>query len=353
MGKYIEKIRRYCKGVKPLVVIKCFTYNQEAYIRDSLEGFVKQKTNFPFIAIVHDDASTDRTAAIVSEYANRYPSIIFPILETNNQYSKHDGSLTNIINQACYVTGAKYIALCEGDDYWIDPLKLQKQVDFLEKNPEYTASTTNFISFDSNKGKVYAIGGIQYKSLYDMLWRDVQFGTATMLIRHDILKDYYEEIKPDEKNWLMGDKPLMFYLGYRGKVKNIPDCTSVYRILSESASHSANVDLQLKRARNTIDIYKYFADKYLGKNSQLIKKIEGGFLYRAYCIYRKSNIPLPENLKKQILKYSGAYWKVHISKLFIIFPFSKKLAYLLGDIKRNLKNKIHLTKINDDGEKTL
>ena len=96
-----------------------------------------QKTNFRFEAIVHDDASTDGTAAIIKEYADKYPNIIKPILETENQYSKHDGSLARIIQK--HMRG-KYIAMCEGDDYWTDPLKLQKQVDFLESHSEYVYS---------------------------------------------------------------------------------------------------------------------------------------------------------------------------------------------------------------------
>lgn len=121
-----------------LVAIKVIVYNHEPYLRDCLEGFVMQQTNFPFVAIVHDDASTDASAAIIREYEEKYPDIIKPIYETENQYSKHDGSLGRIINAAVDATGAKYVAMCEGDDYWTDLLKLQKQVDFMEANPEYS-----------------------------------------------------------------------------------------------------------------------------------------------------------------------------------------------------------------------
>ena len=121
---------------RPLMVsIWCITYNHEPYIRQCLDGFVMQKTNFRFEAIVHDDASTDGTAAIVREYAEKYPDIIKPIFETENQYSKGDGSLDRIFQETCK---GKYTALFEGDDYWIDPLKLQKQVDFLECYDDYT-----------------------------------------------------------------------------------------------------------------------------------------------------------------------------------------------------------------------
>ena len=128
---------------KYLVAIKCATYNHEPYIRDALEGFVMQKTNFPFVAIVHDDASTDGTPDIIREYAAKYPDIIKPIYETENQYSKRDGSLRRIMNAAVEASGAKYVALCEGDDYWTDPLKLQKQVDFLESHPDYSLVFAN------------------------------------------------------------------------------------------------------------------------------------------------------------------------------------------------------------------
>ncbi len=138
--KQIDDITNTVNHLKPLIVIRCVTYNHEPYIRDALEGFVMQKTNFPFVAIVHDDASTDGTAAIIREYAEKYPDIIKPIYETENQYSKKDGSLRCIIDKACEETGAKYYAMCEGDDYWTDPLKLQKQVDFLESNSECTCT---------------------------------------------------------------------------------------------------------------------------------------------------------------------------------------------------------------------
>lgn len=110
-----------------MVSIRCTVYNHEPYLRDCLEGFIMQKTNFRIEAIVHDDASTDGSATIIKEYAEKYPDIIKPIYEVENQYSKHNGSLERIMNEACK---GKYIAFCEGDDYWIDPLKLQKQVDF-------------------------------------------------------------------------------------------------------------------------------------------------------------------------------------------------------------------------------
>ncbi len=116
-----------------VVSIICNAYNHERYIRDALEGFVKQKTNYAFEVLIHDDASTDHTADIIREYEKNYPDIIKPIYQTENKYSQHIP--INRTYQHSRVQG-KYVALCEGDDYWTDPYKLQKQTDFLEKNPK-------------------------------------------------------------------------------------------------------------------------------------------------------------------------------------------------------------------------
>lgn len=124
--------------MEPLLAIRCITYNQEKYIAQTLEGFVMQKTNFKFVAIVHDDASTDNTAKIINQYHNKYPDLIYPIIETENQYTKPGNPLGSIMKEAIKQTGAKYVAYCEGDDYWTDPQKLQMQVDFLETHPDYS-----------------------------------------------------------------------------------------------------------------------------------------------------------------------------------------------------------------------
>lgn len=130
---------------EPLVSIRCLVYNHEPYLRQCLDGFVMQQTSFPFEAIVHDDASTDGSAAIIREYAEKYPDIIKPIYETENQYRK--GTILKVLDAAIH-PNAKYIAICEGDDYWTDPYKLQIQVDFLEKHHDYSFSVHDFKVFE-------------------------------------------------------------------------------------------------------------------------------------------------------------------------------------------------------------
>src|SRR5690606_25359461 len=103
------------------------------FIRQCLDGIFMQKCNFEYEILIHDDASTDDTQKIIKEYQQKYPEIIKPILQTENQYSK---GVRGIMARFNFPRAkGKYIALCEGDDYWTDPLKLQKQIDFLENNP--------------------------------------------------------------------------------------------------------------------------------------------------------------------------------------------------------------------------
>jgi glycosyltransferase involved in cell wall biosynthesis len=118
--------------MKPKLSICCLAYNHEPFIRACLDGFLMQKTNFPFEVLIHDDASTDGTARIIGEYAENYPGIIQPIYQIQNQYSQ--GIYADKFNYE-RVRG-EYVAMCEGDDYWTDPDKLQIQVDYLDAHPE-------------------------------------------------------------------------------------------------------------------------------------------------------------------------------------------------------------------------
>ena len=120
---------------KPLVSICVLTYNHENFVKEAIESFLMQRVNFDIEIVIHDDASTDQTQAILKKYDNDYPNLFKLLLQSENQKSKLGGGMGPRFNYPR--AKGKYIALCEGDDYWTDPLKLQKQVDFLEGNPEY------------------------------------------------------------------------------------------------------------------------------------------------------------------------------------------------------------------------
>lgn len=156
--------------MNPLVSICCLSFNHEPYLRECLDGFMMQKTNFAFEVLIHDDASTDKSADIIREYESKFPDIIKPIYQSENQFSKGVG-VTRVF-QFSRAKG-KYIAMCEGDDYWTDPYKLQKQVDFLEKNPTISMTFGNALIDDStnkyhrkgkylnsDKAKVYNVDSV-------------------------------------------------------------------------------------------------------------------------------------------------------------------------------------------------
>ncbi len=138
-------IERWGGKTEPLLSVVCLAYNHASFIRKALESFLQQETDFPFEVIVHDDASTDTTAAIIADYAARYPSIIKPIYQTQNQFSLGVPFSTRLFARA----GGKYIAYCEGDDYWTDPTKLQQQVDFLEQHRDYVITYHDAFMFNS------------------------------------------------------------------------------------------------------------------------------------------------------------------------------------------------------------
>lgn len=257
---------------RPTVAIQCATYNHEPYIRDCLEGFVMQKTNFPFVAIIHDDASTDGTAEIVKEYAEKYPDIIKPIYETENQYSKPNKPLQKILNNAIAKTGAKYIALCEGDDYWIDPLKLQKQVDFMEANPDYTMCFHNIkVRYLNN----YSKHSNRYKKTKDAPIKDViQRGgdfipTLSILMR---AKTYFDAPSIVWSQYV-GDYPLQIYLAIAGKIRYLNDVMGVYRANQTSATTTL-LNAREKLESNIAKELKIYSDLNAYTNNKYTKYFE-------------------------------------------------------------------------------
>lgn len=244
----------------PLLAIRCLTYNHEPYIRQCLEGFIIQKTSFPFIAIVHDDASTDKTAEIIEEYALKYPDIIKPILEKENQYSKHDGSLGRILNNAI-PESVKYIAMCEGDDYWIDPNKLQKQVDFLESNPEFGmvyGKVHTWLQEENKFGKSFG----KKAHTFEELVRYNTIPTLTVVLKYNLQQQYLDEIDPVTKNWKMGDYPMWLYISKVSKIGFIDEYLGTYRINTVSASHFKDRIGRLKFQMSALEIAAYMCNRF-------------------------------------------------------------------------------------------
>lgn len=252
-----------CSDERILVAINCIAYNHEPYIRECLEGFVMQKTNFKFVAIVHDDASTDKTADIIREYEAKYPEIIKPIYETENQYSKKDGSLRRIMNAAIDATGAKYVALCEGDDYWTDPYKLQKQVDFLEGHEEcvlcYTDCDIFYEDFNSWEKSVFANG---YDRMNAKTILEPRIGwycsNMTWVYRAEIFKQI-----PNNPGFIDGALYLLYSMCLLGDLGFVEGSTGVYRRHLGSAScikHDG--ERQYKYNKSCFFLSLYFIPKF-------------------------------------------------------------------------------------------
>ena len=259
-----EQIMQNWNSEIPLVSICCITYNHEPYIVQTLDGFLMQKTSFPFEILIHDDASTDRTADIIREYEKKFPNLIKPIYQKENQYSKGFTSVSETWNFPR--AQGKYIALCEGDDYWIDENKLQMQVDFLENNPEYGMCYTKAKQFIQKKRKFSRRRfGTDVRDFEDLLFNGNRVPTLTTVFRKDLLNSYLKEIYPQDKGWLMGDYPMWLYFAHESKVKFFDKVTSVYRVLENSASHSDNVEKSVAFGKSYWDIRNFFSKKYLKK----------------------------------------------------------------------------------------
>lgn len=217
--------------MKPLVSVYCLAYNHEKYIKDALEGFVHQETNFPYEVIVHDDASTDQTKSIIMEYAAKYPNVIVPIFQTENQYSMGVNIYHKYILPHLH---GKYIASCEGDDYWCDNRKLQKQVEWLENHPEYSlcVHNTKIVNCINNQeGLINSEDKDRNISIAEIIeWKGKAFQTSSYMYRVE-----YAQVPSAFSIPGIGDYSKAMYLATCGKVRYLGDVMSVYRYLTSGS----------------------------------------------------------------------------------------------------------------------
>lgn len=313
-----EIMKDWPENSKPLVSISCITYNHAPYIRQCIDGFLMQKTTFPFEILIHDDASPDGTADIIREYEKKYPLLIKPIYQTENQYSKGIS-----INETWNFPRAKgkYIALCEGDDYWIDENKLQMQVDFLERNPEYGMCYTKTKMFVQKKEKFSKkLFGKNVKDFEDLLFNGNRIPTLTTVFKKDLLDNYLKDIYPQDKGWLMGDYPMWLYFAHESKVKFLIGITTVYRVLENSASHSDDVEKSVAFEKSYWDIRDFFSKKYLKKEFESFNEC----YLRALFYISKKNRKLA---KKEFLQSGKTDLK---TKIYIAICSSGILFALFG-----------------------
>ena len=299
------------------LTVYCLAYNHENYIKDALEGFVKQRTKYRFKVIVHDDASTDNTKSIIQQYCNLYPDLFIPIYQSENQYSKN----IDVVNK--YILPrleGDYVAVCEGDDYWCDNEKLEKQISFLEKNKEYSACVHNsiFLNMKTNCSRPF---NNNINNSTDLVLSDVIdgvngiFHTSSILYRRKILNNNYKFVNSMKD---VGDYPKAILMALNGKIKYFPEKMSVYRFASTPTSWtSKNTGKFLIRRRvdvlneeiNMLNLLIEDEPKFINIIKQAIKKREFDICVLNGDIKKiKSDVELKER-----------YRNLNVKKKFSIF----------------------------------
>lgn len=276
-----------------LVTIQCLTYNHEPYIRKCLEGFIMQKTNFRFEAIVHDDASTDGTAEIVREYSEKYPGIIRAFFETENQYSKHNGVIGKIIREN---THGKYIAMCEGDDFWIDPLKLQKQVDLLENNPSVSLCCGGYITRQNghlDKEYICHKGTTDYFQFSLNDWENFWYTkTLTVLYRREAFSNFLLNL---DKYHYSRDTHLYYNLLKWGDGIYLSECLGVYNL------HVGGIWSLVSERKKAMDSYNCYKELYKIHRDDFLRKKYVAIICRRMIYEDKKNDLFKEGWKYAIL----------------------------------------------------
>lgn len=225
-------------GKLPVVSIKCLTYNHENYIKDAIDSFLCQKTTFPFEIVVHDDASTDATANIITQYQKEYPKIINAVMEKENQYSKGGDVLEKIVNSNLR---GRYIAICEGDDYWTDDNKMQYQFEMMERHPDIDICAHCVRKINANSGRVLGYIAPRNQDMVIPIESVIEggggfVGTNSLFYRKRILENI-----PAFRKVLPIDYSLQVHGAMRGGMLYLSKCMSDYRFMVKN-SWSANYD---------------------------------------------------------------------------------------------------------------
>ena len=298
------------------VVMLC--YNHEKYIRKALEGAINQKTNFRYELLVHDDASTDASAEIIREFEQKYPDIMRPTYQTENQYSKHIPITRTILFPKAR---GKYIAYCECDDYWCDENKLQKQVDFLEMHPEYCATAHNCMLIDAEGEPLQTERNIYrpsraHRYTLDRFALGAAFPgqTATILHRTSVIEWHDEQMKSDFYAMRFrnsGDKSLVLRMLLHADIYCFEEFMSAHRVVTSGGdswtarNHGKNLSFDNHAA--AIDFRRYVKKYYNIKfrNQYVI------FHTGVACLVKYWRKPTEENKKvyQQLLKEHGGLLK--------------------------------------------
>lgn len=301
---------------KPLVSICCTTFNQECYIEEAIDSFLMQETTFPFEIVIHDDASTDNTANILRQYKEKYPNIIRLIIQSENQYQKGVRVMPIAVSNAI----GEYVALCEGDDYWVSPIKLQSQValmlEYRDINLSFHPALANIngecsliLNKYSQRVKVFSVENL------------IRNGggfcpTSSLLIKRDVFSNMPE--------WFncapAGDTYFQVMGASKGGALYLPQVMSCYRTKAKGSVSEAAKKYTLEEVVRYLDkddiamigLDKYFEGKYTNsvayRRAEFCRNFSSSFLYRGLyqdfqCLIERSWGIKPNINKVQLLMY--------------------------------------------------
>ncbi len=291
------------EDMPPLVSVSCKTYMHASFIRDAIEGFLMQETTFPVEILIHDDASTDGTADIVREYEARHPQLIRATYQVENQYKKKPKTAKYV---KPHPRRGKYVAICEGDDYWTDPLKLQKQITFLESNPEYVLSFHDCIIIDE-QGRVVKDSKLGRKQRRDYSKKDLASGCLVPTLSAVYREEKRKQIPPKPLHVLNGDTYVFSNLGKFGKGHYHKDIKpAVYRRHKGGIwSHRQTKD----RITHLINTYAELKKTHYPDHQDILE--------HRLLVFEIIKVGLDRNIKKRIKQYLAVLPMLKINRFFV------------------------------------
>lgn len=302
------------ESLSPKVSFVCTAYNHEEFIEDTIRGFLLQETDFPFEILIHDDASTDKTATIISHYAQLYPQIIRVTIQTENQFSRDKNYPFD-----CMIEKArgKYIATCEGDDFWFCKNKISEQVNIFERNSRVTLVYSQAYIYLVTENKVCS--GLVGKAMTkDAIYSRNRIPTLTVMFEKEALIGFSDYVGCNQKKWIQSDYQLWLWLNIQGEVFFYDKITSVYRVLTSSASRPKNIQAQYNFRKSVLSTSTYFAKRNC--NASTLKQImlKNHFFLYMWCL--KRNLPQAQLHKKKILELfsKGKAFGVRVILSFLI-----------------------------------
>ena len=326
-----------------LISVGVMGYNQEKYVRQAMDSILAQKCTYPFEIVVADDASTDNTRKILEEYQQKHLDLIRMLPKTPNK-----GVLKNYASVVKACTG-KYIAFCHCDDYWHDPLKLQKQVDFLESNPGYGLVHTDADFFMENTGatlhgyhgKVHP--GMPEGNVFEALLQG-QFSivTPTALYSKEAMEKYVDFEEFEKAGFLYEDLPTWLELSKHVKFKFLKDSTSTYRVIDNSHSHSKSGDRRLFLLQGHYNMKMHFIKKY-NVDPEIKRNFETQYNLNKFTLAYKWGSYAAASESIAFLKSENAVtMKMRLKMLFLQLPFLRKT---LINIKKLYVSKTSLSRL--------